>query len=96
MTTSLCVNAATLVGFSSVAESVAKRTFVPFAAWKLTVDGIMDNTTASRPGELIGEKTTVPARSSARALLRYTGKWQGADLEQCLREVYATRAETEF
>ena len=33
---------------------------------------------------------------SARALLKYSGKWVGDDLEQCLDEIYAARAEAEF
>jgi hypothetical protein len=35
-------------------------------------------------------------RSTARALLKHAGRWSGDDLDQCLRDVYASRAETEF
>lgn len=37
-----------------------------------------------------------PLHPSARALLKYAGKWAGDDLEQCLDEIYVARAEAEF
>lgn len=34
--------------------------------------------------------------STAKSLLKYAGKWQGDDLEQCLDHVYETRSTIEF
>jgi hypothetical protein len=42
------------------------------------------------------ESQTPPPFSSARSLLKHAGKWVGDDLEERLREVYATRSQIEF
>ncbi len=34
--------------------------------------------------------------STAKELLKFADTWQGDDLEECLEEVYKTRAETTF
>jgi hypothetical protein len=34
--------------------------------------------------------------STARSLLKYAGTWEGDDLEECLRMVYATRSKAKF
>jgi hypothetical protein len=34
--------------------------------------------------------------STASRLLKFSGTWQGNDLEECLEEVYRTRGETIF
>jgi hypothetical protein len=34
--------------------------------------------------------------SIARSLLQYAGTWEGDDLEECLRLVYATRSKARF
>ncbi len=34
--------------------------------------------------------------STANDLLKFAGKWEGDDLEECLAEVYKTRGETVF
>jgi hypothetical protein len=59
---------------------------------RLLQNGIMENVSASRPGDI----RAIPPRSSARSLLRHAGKWVGADLEKCMKEVYASRGEVEF
>jgi len=94
--TNTCLNPTALGGFSSVAESVTKWVFPRFLSSKLILDGVMDNTTASLPGKLIAERSTIATWSSARSLLKHAGKWRGDDLEQCIREVYAARAQTDF
>ena len=44
------------------------------------------NNTAEREQEL----------STAASLLKHVGKWQGDDLEECLRLVYQTRSPAQF
>jgi hypothetical protein len=34
--------------------------------------------------------------STAASLLKYAGTWEGDDLEECLRLVYATRSKAKF
>jgi hypothetical protein len=34
--------------------------------------------------------------ASGRSILRHAGKWEGDDLEECLRSVYATRGKAKF
>jgi hypothetical protein len=34
--------------------------------------------------------------ASGRSILRYAGKWEGDDLEDCLQQVYATRGKAKF
>jgi hypothetical protein len=34
--------------------------------------------------------------STARSLLKYAGTWEGDDLEECLKLVYATRSKAKF
>ena len=34
--------------------------------------------------------------STAASLLKYAGTWEGDDLEECLRMVYATRSKAKF
>ena len=42
------------------------------------------------------EQPSTTYSSTAKSLLKYAGKWQGNDLEQCLDRVYETRSKTEF
>ena len=39
---------------------------------------------------------TKEKKSTASRLLKFSGTWQGNDLEECLEEVYRTRGETIF
>jgi hypothetical protein len=59
---------------------------------RLLQNGIMENVSASRPGEI----QAIPPRSSARSLLKHAGKWAGDDLEKCMEKVYEARGEVEF
>jgi len=58
--------------------------------------GLVENVCASRPEHLPGENRIYVRRSTAHALLRHAGTWVGGDLEKCIRDVYAYRAQAEF
>lgn len=59
-------------------------------------NGLMQNTSASRPEYLPGEIRVAIKRSTARALLKHAGKWAGNDLEKCFKEVFETRGMARF
>lgn len=46
--------------------------------------------------EHLREHPTTDRPSTAQSLLKYAGKWQGTDLEQCLDSVYETRSTVKF
>jgi len=59
-------------------------------------NGLMESPCLSRAQYLPGENRIYVRRSTPDALLRHVGTWVGDDLEECLREVYASRAQAEF
>ncbi len=65
---------------------------VSLVGLRLLRNGITENVSASRPGDI----QAFPPRSSARSLLRHAGKWVGNDLEKCIKKVYDARGEVEF
>jgi hypothetical protein len=53
--------------------------------------------TAFEPGKPPATRKWKPSkRSTADSLLRFAGTWVGDDLEECLKELYATRSRMEF
>ena len=42
------------------------------------------------------EKPDAHRNSTARSLMKYAGTWVGDDLEERLREVYASRSQAEY
>ena len=54
---------------------------------------------SEQPKRLQNSKTGLDSKekeSTASKLLKFSGTWQGNDLEECLEEVYRTRGETIF
>lgn len=79
-----------------LAASLLSTTNFQTESTPLLRNGLMQSASSSRPEKLPGELQSVRKRSTARALLRHAGTWKGDDLEQCLKEVYASRGEAGF
>jgi hypothetical protein len=79
-----------------LAASLLSATNFQTESTPLLRNGLMQIASSSRPERLPGELRFISKRSTARALLKHAGTWKGDDLEQCLKEVYAARGETEF
>lgn len=58
--------------------------------------GIAHRPTLSLGRALVVDAPGVARRSTARALLKHAGAWQGSDIEECLAVVYALRGQAEF
>lgn len=52
-----------------------------------------ENPTGSSP---LRKLSPIKRGKKAQDLLKHTGKWQGNDIEKCLKEVRETRSEAEF
>ena len=79
-------------GFGESLSARKRGSRVSLVGLRLLQNGIMENVSASRPGDI----QTIPPRSSARSLLRHAGKWVGNDLEKCIEKVYNARGEVDF
>jgi hypothetical protein len=86
-----------------IQEMVARAVNDPFLGMLADEPELIDRVTeeAMQTRELrspIRPPVFRPAKgpSTARSLLQYAGTWEGDDLEECLRLVYATRSKAKF